>query len=298
VNIEALRVFISMTKTLHFGRTGQECNLSPSAVSRTIGRLEEEAGRRLFTRDNRNVALTPEGAAFRAYAIDAVEAWERIKGSLAEGGGGLSGQISLYSSVAASYTVLSELFPPFRQRHPKVHVRLQTGDAARAVDLVARGEADIAVAAKPAALPKNLRFATAIVTPLVFIAPAVESEAAALTSRARIPWGQVPMVLTATGLSRVRAEAWFRAAGAKPSVYAEVSGHEAVISMVRLGCGAGIVPRIVLDRFAKEGEVRIVPVDRPLEPYVVGLCAQARRLESPVVRAFWEIAEERRQGPE
>jgi LysR family positive regulator for ilvC len=99
------------------------------------------------------------------------------------------------------------------------------------------------------------------------------------------------MILTETGLSRKRADAWFRALGLKPSVYAEVSGHEAVISMVRLGCGVGIVPRIVVDRFAHEGEIRILPVKPPLEPYEVGLCAPKRRLDSPVVRAFWEMAE-------
>jgi hypothetical protein len=34
-----------------------------------------------------------------------------------------------------------------------------------------------------------------------------------------------------------------------------------------------------------------VPVKSPLEPYEVGLCALKRRLESPVVKAFWEMAE-------
>jgi LysR family positive regulator for ilvC len=76
----------------------------------------------------------------------------------------------------------------------------------------------------------------------------------------------------------------------KPRVYAEVSGHEAVISMVRLGCGVGIVPRIVLDRFAQKGEVRVLDVSPPLEPYVVGLCAHERRLAAPVVKAFWDLA--------
>jgi LysR family positive regulator for ilvC len=82
---------------------------------------------------------------------------------------------------------------------------------------------------------------------------------------------------------------WFRRKRIRPRIYAEVSGHEAIVSLVRLGCGVGIVPRIVLDRFSQKGEARVLDVDRPLKPYIVGLCAHRRRLDSPVVKAFWDI---------
>jgi LysR family transcriptional regulator, positive regulator for ilvC len=284
-----LRVFMSMASTLHFGRAGRECALSPSAVSRTIGRLEEELGRRLFDRDKRSVELRPEGAALLAYARETLGAWEDLKAALAEGEE-LKGEIRIYSSVAASYTVLDRLFPEFRRAYPDVHVRLRTGDAAEALDRIIDGSADVAVAALPGSLPRNLLFRTVVTTPLVFIAPAMDCEASILTKKNPVPWESVPMVLTETGLSRKRADAWFRLKGAKQRIYAEVSGHEAVISMVSLGCGAGIVPRIVLDRFGRTGEVRVIPVTESLEPYVIGLCAPKRRLASKVVRAFWDMA--------
>ncbi len=105
------------------------------------------------------------------------------------------------------------------------------------------------------------------------------------------------MILTASGLSRRRADAWFRHRGIRPSIYAEVSGHEAVVSMVRLGCGVGVVPRLVLDRFAQKGEARVLDVEPALEPYVVGLCVHRRRLSAPLVKAFWDCAPGQ-EGPE
>ncbi len=288
----SLRAFLSLSKTLHFARASRECFMSPSALSRTIRRLEEEIGQRLFIRDNRSVELTPAGVEVRRYAVEALEGWESLQGSLARGGDAVSGEIVLYSSVAASYTVLSDLFRDFRRKHPGVHIRLRTGDPAEAIGQVQTGAADVTVAARPPSLPKNLVFKTVTVTPLVFIAPAVSSEAESLTRRRPIPWPRVPMVISQAGLSRKRADKWFRAGGIRPRVYAEVSGHEAIVSMVRLGCGVGIVPRIVLERFSQEGEVRVLDVQPPLEPYIVGLCAQARRLDSPVVRAFWDIVEQ------
>jgi LysR family positive regulator for ilvC len=286
-----LRAFLAVASALHFGRAGREVNLSASALSRTIRRLEDEVGERLFERDTRAVALTDAGRSLRSYAREQLEGWERFRASLAGSRGVLLGELSVYCSVAASYTVLAGLIAAFRTRHPGVHLRLETGDPARAVDRVQEGLADVAVAARPASLARGLAFRTIAVSPLLFAAPTIACAAARLSARAPIDWSRVPMILTAVGLSRRRADAWFRARRIRPAVYAEVSGHEAVVSMVRLGCGVGIVPRLVLDRFALKGEARVVAVDPPLEPYVVGLCVHRRRLSAPLVKAFWDCAD-------
>ncbi len=289
MDLESLRIFLRLADTLHFGRASRQSNVSPSALSRAVLRLEEEVGQKLFIRDNRSVALTPAGALFRAYAQEVLDGWERFRGELESGRNTLAGELRLYSSVAASYTVIADLLKKARMRYPGIHIRLQTGDPAQAMERLRDGSADITVAARPDALPRNLVFKTVSVTPLVFIAPLMSSQAAALCAETPIPWDRVPLVLSESGLSRSRIDSWFRRAGVKPNVHAEVSGHEAVVSMVRLGFGVGIAPKIVVDRFAQKGEVRVLDIDPALEPYVVGLCAHKRRLESPVVRAFWDI---------
>lgn len=285
-----LRAFLAVSSNLHFGRAGREVNLSPSALSRTIRRLEEEVGERLFVRDTRAVELTPAGIALRRYARELLDGWENFRASLARSRETLRGELSVYCSVAASSTVLAGLIGAFRRRHPGIHLRVETGDPARAVERVQDGSADVAVAARPDVLATTLAFRTIAVSPLLFVAPTIDCDASRLTARAPVPWARVPMILTASGLSRRRAEAWFRGRRIRPNVYAEVSGHEAVVSMVRLGCGVGIVPRLVLDRFAQKGETRVIDVEPALEPYVVGLCAHRRRLCAPPVRAFWECA--------
>lgn len=286
----ALRLFLALAETLHFGKASRRVNLSASALSRAVGRMEEELGQRLFHRDKRTVELTAAGARFREYARRALADWEEMRGQVAGDPEAMRGEITVYGSVAASYTVLAELFRAFRARHPGVHIRLQTGDPAGAIERVLSGRADVTVAARPASLPRTLVFQPVAVTPLQFIAPVVPCEAEALTRQSPVPWSRVPLVLSESGLSRRRTDQWFRARRVRPSVYAEVSGHEAILAMVRLGCGVGVVPRLVLERFAQPGEVRVLKADPPLEPYVVGLCAHRRRLASPAVRAFWEAA--------
>jgi LysR family transcriptional regulator, positive regulator for ilvC len=291
MDLHELRQFLTLANTLHFGKTSRMCHISTPALSRMIQRLEAEVGHRLFIRDNRSVQLSDVGRRFRHFAQDTVDRWEALLDSLVAEDTQLRGELLLYASVTAAGSVLTDLFARFRDQFPKVHIRLETGDAANAIERVQDGSADVTVAARPEKLPKNLHFKLLTSTPLILIAPTVPCDVTALVSQPEIPWASVPMILAEQALSRKRAEAWFRRIGVKPNIYAEVAGHEAIIAMVRLGCGVGIVPEIVYRTSTFRDEIQVLPVEANLTPYEVGLCVHGRRLTSPVVRAFWEIAD-------
>ena len=86
-------------------------------------------------------------------------------------------------------------------------------------------------------------------------------------------------------------EQWFKAMKVTPRVYAQVSGNEAIVSMVSLGLGVGVVPKIVLDNSSLANRVKIWKVAPNLEPYHLGLFTQTRRLQNPLVSAFWNLIE-------
>lgn len=291
MNYRTLELFLHLANTLHFGKTSRACYISPSALSRTIQRLEEEVDHKLFLRDNRSAQLTPIGMKFRHYAQGVMDDWNQFQNSLMHEDKILSGELRLYCSVTASYTVLTDIFSRFRLKYPAIHIRLETGDAAGAIERVLKGMADVTVAAYPKKLPVNLLFKTITTTPLVFIAPVVPSDVTSLTEKSDIPWKEVPMILAEQALSRKRVNGWFAKKGIKPNIYAEVAGHEAILSMVRLGCGVGVVPKLVLDKSSLKEELRILVVKPALKPYSVGLCLHKNRLASPIVRAFWNIIE-------
>lgn len=286
----SLELFLHLSSTLHFGRSGAACNISPSALSRTIQRLEEELGVTLFVRDKRSVALTDAGRRFRDFARERLERWELFRETLTPRDNHLRGEIVLYCSVTAAQAVLSDIFVAFRERHPQVHIRLRTGDSANAIDRILDGSADLTVAARPDVLPKTVEFLPLVTTPLLFIAPRMVCEVSQMVDAVRPSWTSMPMILADRALSRRRTDEWFRARGIRPTIYAEVAGHEAIIAMVRLGCGVGVVPRLVLDQSPLREEVRILDVDPPLASYHVGVCAFRRRLQSPTVSAFWDVA--------
>lgn len=289
----SLQHFLNLADSLHFGRAAEAGHVSPSALSRNIRRLEEEVGAVLFERNNRSVALTPAGRVFLDYARDALGDWEAIRNALMEQSGELHGEISMYCSVTASYSFLFDILTRFRRDHPRVEIKLHTGDPEEAIARVLSGSEDIAIGARPNALPAGLAFKPIAASPLLFIAAAGAFSHLETGRRARaVDWADIPMILSERGLARDRVDAWFRALPATPGIYAQVAGNEAIVSMVSLGFGVGVVPRIVLDNSPLGRTVRALDVHPELPPYEVGLFAREKRLAGPLIKAFWALQQD------
>ncbi|MDT8880943.1 HTH-type transcriptional activator IlvY [Halomonas saccharevitans] len=295
MDMRPLKHFLALAETLHFGRASEACHVSSSTLSRTIRQLEESLGVPLFERDNRHVALTRQGRTFLAYAREALEEWERLRQSLMSEARTLTGEISIYCSVTASYSFLYELLSEFRTRYPGIELKLHTGDPAQSIQRVLAGNEDMAITPRPRQSPDALGFKSLTRSPLVFIAPHEAHDWIPTTpeSPSAEQWREVPMILSEAGLSRQYSDTWFRALGVAPRIYAQVAGHEAIVSMVGLGFGLGVVPRIVLDTSPLAERVRILPVKPELPHYDVGLCVLERRLKSPLIAALWDEVAER-----
>lgn len=295
MDIRPLKQFLALADTLHFGRASELCHVSPSTLSRTIRQLEESLDAPLFLRDNRHVSLTRQGQLFQAYAREALAQWELLRHTLSSQGDELAGEISIYCSVTASYSFLYDLLSDFRLRHPRIELKLHTGDPAEAMSRVLAGEEDMAITPRPRSAPGGLAFKSLTRSPLVFIAPVEQAPwiPATPTSPSAEQWRVVPMILSEAGLSREYADTWFRALGVIPTIYAQVAGHEAIVSMVGLGFGIGVVPKIVLDNSPLAERVRVLPVKPELPHYDVGLCVLNRQLKSPLIQALWDEVVER-----
>jgi LysR family positive regulator for ilvC len=289
MDLRQLRQFVALADTLHFGRASAASHVSPSALSRGIRQLERDVGAALFERDNRSVSLTRQGATFLGWARDVLAGWDEVRHTLQAQGGVLQGEVSLYCSVTASYSFLFELLSRLRRDHPRIELKLHTGDPEDAIARVLGGHEDIAIGARPNALPAGLAFKPIARSGLVFIAEARNPARRALHRPRpdRAAWSGTPMILPESGLARQRADAWFRSVGVKPLVYAQVAGNEAIVSMVSLGFGVGVVPQIVLDNSPLAGKVAVVRVTPALAPYEVGLFTLEKRLRSPLIAAFW-----------
>ncbi|MFO7750378.1 MAG: HTH-type transcriptional activator IlvY [Desulfobacteraceae bacterium] len=292
MDLRTLKLFRHLAGTLHFARTSHACHITPSALTRVIQRLESDLGETLFLRDNRSVELTPAGRAFKTYANDVLQRYDRLRDELACDDF-LKGELALYSSVTAVYGILPGIMAAFRSACPGVTIHLETGDAARALAKLAGQDADMVIAAQPDTLGKELVFQPLCHSPLVFIA-SLDTSGVVHTRAGAIDWEQTPLIIPDRGLSRDRIDQWLAKEAFVPRIYSRVAGNEAIIVMVSLGFGIGLVPGMVLDNSPFLNRVKILENTPELPPFVIGLCTRKKNLSNPRVAALWQIAREER----
>jgi LysR family positive regulator for ilvC len=186
--------------------------------------------------------------------------------------------------------VLPKLLARCRERYPGIHLQLATSDAARCMQNLENDEVDLAVVPEPDRPAAELRFVRLAHTELSFIAPASDAELARRAKQGGAHWNGLPVILPRRGLERQRIDAWLEQQGASPEVYAEVDGNEAILAMVALGCGVGIVPELVRRDSPLRGRIERVEIRRPPRGYHVSLCAKNRTLSRRTAAALWELA--------
>ena len=300
LDIRSLSVFVSVAETLNFSRSSELLYMSVSAVSRTVQRLEDELGQPLLERDNRRVRLTGAGREFREYARHAIDEWQQLKRKLGSEQD-LAGEVSLYCSVTATYSVLAPILEAFRVSHPSVEIKMHTGDQADGIARILAGQDDIAVSGRPSQLPRRLEFLPLLESPLQFCAPAADCAVRDMVlvgdlAGGDIDWSSVPFIVPERGVTKETLDAWFRERDIRPRIYAQVAGHEAIVAMVSLGLGIGIVPQLVIEASGMDDRVEAINVQESLPPLTVGLCSQRQRLGSPLVKSLWDVARQTYSG--
>ena len=283
MDIRALQLFQHLASSLHFSKTAEALYVSPSTLSRSIQRLEDECGSTLFVRDNRSVRLTAAGQRMLEFSQQVLQQWQQLKHDLDQHNQLLRGELSLYCSVTASQSHLPVLLDRFRHQHPGVEIHLTTGDHALSTSRLLARESDVAITIHTPDFHPDLAFFSLDEIPLLLITPK-ESQ---LTSLEQLDWTSNSMILPDSGPSKRIVHHWLAEQGIRPRVYATVGGNEAIVSMVALGCGVGIVPKVVLDNSVVSSKVNRIELNN-IEAYQLGLCCLKKRQNEPAIAALVE----------
>lgn len=140
-----LEVFCAVIDGSSFSAAGRALGLTPSAVSRTLDRIEQRLGVRLLLRTTRALTPTAEGRAYlgaaRRILADLDEAEQAISDQ-----GSPRGRIRVSAAVSHGRLCIVPLLGKFVRRYPNILVDIDLSDGI--VD-VAAGQADVAVRGGP-----------------------------------------------------------------------------------------------------------------------------------------------------
>jgi DNA-binding transcriptional LysR family regulator len=125
VELRELRLFLALAEELHFGRTAERLQITPSRVSQSLRSLEQKLGTTLVHRTSRRVRLTPSGESFLRDVRPAVGRLDDVLESSDADAGGLAGtlKLGLFSGPAGG-PHLGEITREFAARHPECDVEI------------------------------------------------------------------------------------------------------------------------------------------------------------------------------
>lgn len=246
MDLYEMKAFITLSEILHFGKAASVLNMSNSALSRIVLRLEEELDSTLVDRSSRQVRLTETGLEFAEFARETLEKESELKRKIHGENETVSGVLKVFASVTACYMILPEFIKKLSEKYPKIQLSIETGDPAGAIQSVREGRAALAVAAIPEDGLSYLETISCKKTPLVYAA-AIDGPYTELNGSPQDILSSVPLVLPKTGLARQRFDKWTKSRNVHPVIAAETEGNEAILAIVQLGLGIGLVPQIVLE---------------------------------------------------
>jgi len=146
-DIEALRAMIVGVELGSFTRAASELGRSQSAISMQVKKLEDRAGKQLFVRKGRGLALTEEGEQLLAFARKIIALNDEA--AIAMGVGHAESTVKLGLPQDFFDAILPEALSQFSVQEDHVHVDVRAGRNAALEDEVLAGRLDVAVALFP-----------------------------------------------------------------------------------------------------------------------------------------------------
>ena len=141
-NLSALEVFVRVVQAGSFSAAARAMDLTPSAVSKQIGRLEDRLNARLFNRTTRQLNLTEEGGAFFERASRILNDLEEAEQAVSHLRAAPRGTLRLELPTAFGQLHIAPLLPDYLARYPEMRIDVSMSD--RFIDLVEEGK-DLAI---------------------------------------------------------------------------------------------------------------------------------------------------------
>lgn len=137
-----MRAFVRSVELGGFSAASRDLDLTPSALSKLVTRMEDRLGVRLMNRTTRKLALTAEGEAYFASAKRILTDIEEAEAEVTRFSAQPKGLLRINVGVAFAMHQLVKALPRFLERYPDIELEITVTD--RVVDLIEEG-ADVAI---------------------------------------------------------------------------------------------------------------------------------------------------------
>ena len=262
MELDQLRSFVAVADARSFTQAAALVHLSQPAISRQIGRLEDELGTRLFERYGRRVECTADGKLLLPLARNIVARTEEAARLIREHVGATSSKVSFGSTGTVFAHFLAPILASFMKTYPKIHLNLVEREDAWLEEAVISGQIDCAIV-------------TAWGSPRVAASHVLTEEIVLLVPRGHKLASGAPVPLnsladesillpgSAMNMSNLLID-YCRRAGFEPRVHHRATYLELMRALIRQGLGVALAPKMFLVPDASDDLVAVPLLERPV----------------------------------
>ncbi len=285
MDIKHLRTFLSVAQLGSLTRAAAQLHLAQPAVGRQVQILEEDLGVRLFDRHGRGMALTEKGQLLVERATSILRMVEETRAELSTEPGAVKGIVSLGAPPTAGEVLAGRLVERFLRDHPEATVRIVPAFTGYLLDMLERGEIDLAVMYETG-LNRHVPSAPLIAENLFLVGP----PGAGLTLDAPESFSALagyPLILPGPrhGL-RTLMENEAQSAGVSLSVAVEADALQTLKDLVMRRLGYTVLPLAAVHNDLQSGALCAAPIAEPPLTRNLVLARSSVRPETSIVRVF------------
>ena len=145
MEIRTLRYFLAVAREENMTRAAERLHVTQPTLSKALRSLEDELGKKLFTRHSFSIALTEEGVLLRNRAEDLVSMADRIEQEFLSLDDVTGGDIYFGLAESCQIRYLAREIRAFKEHCPGLRYHITSGDTEQVTEKLDKGLLDFAV---------------------------------------------------------------------------------------------------------------------------------------------------------
>lgn len=289
-NLSSYRIFYTVANTGNISKAAKELYISQPAISKSIQKLEESVGCKLFSRSSRGVVLTDEGKLLYDHVSSAFETLtlgeEKLRRSIELGVGHLKIGVS---ATLCKYMLLPYL-KEYIRRNPHISISITCQSTNETLRLLEDNKIDIGLIGKPDNL-KNIHFDFLEEIEDVFVATKdyIRNLRARGIQKNQILSSSTLMLLDKNNMTRQYIDDYLQDNQIVIKDSIDISNMDLLIDFARIGVGVACVIKSFVSEDLASGALVEIPLGIPIHKREVGFAYRTSTKQSRSLTEFIEF---------
>ena len=286
-NLSSYRIFYTVANTGNISKAAKELYITQPAISKSIQKLEESVGCKLFSRSSRGVVLTDEGKLLYEHVSEAFETLtmgeEKLKRSIELGVGHLKIGVS---STLCKYLLLPYL-KEFIRQNPHISISISCQSTNDTLKLLEDNKIDIGLIGKPENL-KNIHFDFLEEIEDIFVAAKdyLRNLKARGIQKDHILQSSTLMLLDKNNMTRQYIDDYLQENQIIIKDSIDISDMDLLIDFARIGVGVACVIKNFVREDLENGTLMEIPLGFPIHKREVGFAYKTTTKPSKSLAEF------------